>query len=472
MESTSIGTQRLTFSGLASGIDTAAIIKGLLGVERIPLQRVQAQRSTVEREQGLIRQLNTLLLGLRSAAQAIDNRSESLASTAPSEELLATAATSSSEAVLQVASEGSAAPGTFPVRIDQLASAARRVSAGFGSAGDVVGQTGETLDIDTGAETSISIALGSATLSELRDLINSDPANDGRVRASLLDDGAGAVRLVILGTQVGAANDVNVTTSAQAPGGTPFVDATLSAAASDAHLVAFGVPITRPSNEITDVIPGVTLRLQGINDPADPTDAVTVTVSRDDEEIQSRLQRFVDAFNAVRNFAIAQSAVSGVTNRGGALSGDSGLRLAERTVQDAVSRSLNLPGNPFSSLSAIGIRFAPGGTLALDRDVMAGALDRDPESVRQLLSGDETTDGVATGLARALEALTRVGDGVLPQRIESFTTRLEAFDDRIARLEARLERREVDLVRRFTSLEQLISSFQSSSSFLAQLSRG
>ncbi len=194
-------------------------------------------------------------------------------------------------------------------------------------------------------------------------------------------------------------------------------------------------------------------------------------MSRDDDEIQSRLQRFVDAFNAVRNFAIAQSAVSGVTNRGGVLSGDSGLRLAERTVQDAVSRSLSLPGNPFSSLSAIGIRFAAGGTLALDREVMAAALDRDPESVRQLLSGDGTTDGIATGLAQALESLTRVGDGVLPQRIESFATRLESFDDRIAQLEARLERREIDLVRRFASLEQLISSLRSSSAFLDELSR-
>ena len=471
MESTPIAPQRLTFSGLASGIDTAAIIEGLLGVERIPLQRVQAQRSAVEQQQGLIRQLNTLLLGLRTAAQAVDNRSDTLASTSPSEELLATAATSSSEALLQVVSDGNAAPGTFSVRVDQLASAARRVSAGFASADEIVGQVGETLDIDTGAGTPISIELGAATLTELRDLINSDPANDGRVRASLLDDGVGVVRLVILGTQVGAANDVDVTTSAQAPGGAAFVDGALSAAASDARLVAFGVPIWRPSNEVTDVIPGVTLRLQGVNNPADPADAVTVTVSRDDDEIQSRLQRFVDAFNAVRNFAIAQSAVSGVTNRGGALSGDSGLRLAERTVQDAVSRSLSLPGNPFSSLSAIGIRFAAGGTLALDREVMAAALDRDPDSVRQLLSGDATTDGIATGLARALESLTRMGDGVLPQRIESITTRLESFDDRIAQLEARLERREIDLVRRFASLEQLISSLRSSSAFLDELAR-
>lgn len=472
MESTSIGAPRLTFSGLASGIDTAAIIEGLLQVERLPLERVQARRSAIEREQGLIRQLNTLLLELRTAAGAIDNRSESLASPAASEELLATATTSSAEAVLQVTSEGSAAPGTFSIRVDQLATAARQVSAAFPSASEIVGQPGEMIEIDTGGEAPISIALGSVTLTELRDLINSDPANERRIRASLLDDGAGAVRLVILGTQVGAASDVTVTTSAQAPGGAAFVDPTLSVAAGDARLVAFGVPISRPGNEITDVIPGVTLRLQGVNDPADPMDAVSVTVSRDDEEIQSRLQRFVDAFNAVRNFAVKQATVSGTTNRGGALSGDSGLRLAERTVQDAVSRSLALPGNPFSSLSAIGIRFAPGGTLALDQEVLATALDRDPESVRQLLSGDEVTDGIATGLARALESLTRVGDGVLPQRIESFTTRLESFDDRIAQLEARLERREVDLVRRFTSLEKLISSFQSSANFLAQLSRG
>ena len=69
---------RLTFGGLATGIDTAAIVDALLRVERQPIARLESQRSAVRTQQDLLRQFNGLLLALRDAARAIDNRSDSL----------------------------------------------------------------------------------------------------------------------------------------------------------------------------------------------------------------------------------------------------------------------------------------------------------------------------------------------------------------------------------------------------------
>ncbi len=460
----------IKFGGLASGIDTSAIIDALMDVERLPIKRMEADRADVVKRQGLMRELNTMLLALREAARGIDNRSDSLTAVASKEELLATSAQSADESVLGASSSGSAAPGTYAVRVEQLATAARSVTAAYGASTDLVGQNGDTLSISYGGSAPIALTLdGTESLQDVADLVNEDVDNDGSVRASILDDGQGGFRLVIVGADVGTDDDVTVTTSITGPLGVPFLDPALSQSATDAQLVVFGVPITRDTNEVSDVIPGVTLRLTGTNDPNVATDAVTVTVSRDGDAIAAKLQTFVDAYNAIREFSLRQSAYDTVNKKAGPLSGDLGLRLSEKAAQDVLGRSFTFAGNPFSSVSSIGIEFEKGGKLSLDRAVLDAALASDPDSVRQLLAGDGTTDGAATALARALEPVVRSGDGILAERLEATKDEIDGIDDRIERAEARLGRIEESLTRRFTALEQLISAFQSSSSFLDRI---
>ena len=457
---------RLSFGGLATGIDTAAIIDALLDVERQPVRRLQAQQGDVRTQQGLLRQFNGLLLALRSAARAIDNRSETLASAAPEEELLALVAESSAPDALGASADGRAAPGVYEVRVERLATSARLVSAAYASADDVVAAAGDTLEIDFGGEAPIAIALaGDTTLAGLRDAIEAAPENRGAVRASLLDDGLGGVRVVVSGTRTGAAHELALGGSLAGPGGAAFVDATLSRAAENARLVVLGVPIERASNEITDALPGVSLSLRRVNDPLDPSDVHTVTVSRDDEAVAGRLQGFVDAWNAVREFTLKQGTV-GADEKAGPLSGDFTLRTVERTLQGVIQGTRAFPGNGFASLGAIGIAFDRSGKLTLDRARLDAALDQDPDGVRELLSGDGTTDGIATALARSLEALVRSGDGAVTSRIASLDRRVDQLQGAIDRLEDRLGRREEDLVRQFASLERLISTMQASAGFL------
>lgn len=464
------GAGRLTFGGLATGLDTSALVDALIGVERQPVRRMQARVDQVREQQELLRRLNTLLLAIREAARAIDNRSESLATRALEEELLAQRASSSDPDRLGAVASPSAAPGSHAVRVEALASAARRVSAAFASADAVVGSAGDTLRLDFGGETPIEITLsGDTTLAELADLVASHEANDGSVRASLLDDGQGGVRLIFSGVRTGAAHDVAVTTSLAGPGGAPFLDAALSRDAADARLVVLGVPIARASNEVSDALPGVTLSLRSVNDPDDPDDAFAVTVVRDDEAIAGRVQALVDAYNALRDFSLEQATVNAATEKAGPLSGDFTLRTVERTVQRALADLPQLANNPFRSLADIGIRFDRDGRLTLDRAALVTALDQNAGAVRQLLSGDGTHDGIATALGRALDDLTRTGDGTVTRRISSLDARARDLERQIERMEERLARREEQLLLQFSALERLVSSFQASAGFLAKI---
>ena len=93
---------RPTFGGLASGLDTNALLSGLLEVERIPLTRLQSRRSEIQTQRNLMRELNTKLVALRDAAKALDNRNDTGSANSTTEEFLRYSGSSSNEDVVTV----------------------------------------------------------------------------------------------------------------------------------------------------------------------------------------------------------------------------------------------------------------------------------------------------------------------------------------------------------------------------------
>ena len=135
---------RFTIGGLATGLDTSSLLEGLLAVERIPLQRLQSQRSAIEKERGLVQELNKLLLDVRNAALALDNQNSAQTGPAVSEEFLAYQAETSDDAFVTASVTGDAAPGTYTVRVGSLATVARDISNPFADVTTAFGGSGDT----------------------------------------------------------------------------------------------------------------------------------------------------------------------------------------------------------------------------------------------------------------------------------------------------------------------------------------
>jgi len=57
----------IRFSGLASGLDTESIVKQLMQVERMKVDRYYKQRQTLEWKREDYREINTKLLALRNS---------------------------------------------------------------------------------------------------------------------------------------------------------------------------------------------------------------------------------------------------------------------------------------------------------------------------------------------------------------------------------------------------------------------
>ena len=458
----------IRFDGLSTGINTSALIDSLIALERKPLVLIQDRQAGLEREQGLFQELNTHLLALRDAALAIDNQNPLLTGPTLEEEFLAYKASSSNESIVTATVEGSASPGSVQVQVDALAQVARRFSDGFADATTAIATSGQTLSIDFGGTQPIDITIGAggASLTDLRDLINSAPNNAGEIRADIFFDGS-EHRLIVAGTAPGAANDITLTTDIDGAGGpgSPFLDPTVTQqAASDARIQLLGLAVTRPSNTLTDVIPGVTLELHAVHGAEPPT---TIDVARDDAAVEKKLQDLVDAYNTVREFTNAQSVFNADTGTAGPLSGDFTLRLIQQRIPSLLSDQFTFSGNPFTSLGELGLRFDRDGLLSLDRVVLQSALDTDALAVRQLLAGDGTTDGIATRLARDLEPIIRTGDGTLASRGDGLQRQIDSLQETVDRFERRLVQREELLVRRFAAMETLVSRLQAQGGFFS-----
>lgn len=476
--STTLGG-RLVFGGVASGLDTNALVRTLMAVEARPLVRLQGQKQEAERDQQLYRDLNSKLLTLRNAARDLDNRTSTLSGGSVEEELLEFETTSSNQEVVTATATGDAVPGSYEVKVAQLARVGREFSTGQAARDSDLGLGGETLTVSYGGDADITVDLTAGmTLDGLRDAINADPDNQGNVQASVLYDGTD-YHLVIAGTESGVDHDITVTESAGMAG---FIDATAEQAAQDAIIEVLGFEVRRPSNQIDDALDGVTLNLRGLSadvpDPlGDPVDfsgvgVTEIEVNTDVEGVAEKLESFAKAYNDVRDFISEHSAFDAENVEAGPFAGDSTIRFVDGLIQNQLVQGFEFTdGGTFQSLAEIGVSLDTQGRLSVDRAKLEEALVSDVQSVKRVLGGDvaEDEDGVATALARALEPLTRSGDGLLATRIDGFDDRIESLDTRMDQLARFLEQREESLIRRFTSLETLMSQLQSQAGFLSAI---
>ncbi len=455
--------------GLSSGLDTAKLIEAFIAFERRPLDLVEKRKAEVENERTLFLDLNSKLKALQDAAEAIDNLNSTLSGPNLDEELLAFGTTSTDESVLTANATGNAIPGSYVVDVLQVATVGRRFSAGFTPASVVAGG-GDTLSIDYGGASPIALTFaGTETLQDVAAAINADVNNVDGVRAEVIFDGTND-RLIVSGLGTGSAGALMVSTTLTDGGGGPFFDAALQQNAQDAQLSVFGgLTVTRSENDITDVIPGVSLNLKA----ADPGNPVTIDVARDDEAITEKLQDFVDAYNAVMFFVNSQSRFDETTQKAGPLSGNPTLRGLQGTIFSALQGTSANPyafaGNPLRSVGEFGLDLDDDGLLTLNQTKLTAKLDEDVFDVRQFLSGDGTNLGVAGMISQVLEGYTQSTSGIMDGIDSTLDRRIRSFDTQIERMEERLERREELLVLQFARLETSLAALQGQGNALGGL---
>jgi flagellar hook-associated protein 2 len=430
----------INFGGLSSGLDTESIITELVKIERAPIAQIASKQSQITSARDSLSSFLSKLTALRKAA-------DDLATPAQFNAFKAT----SSDGAVVASVTGSASAGSYDVVVDKLAREQRNHSNTFGSATAALGQAGD-LQIKVGAANAVTVTVTAAdSLSAVAGKIN---ASGARVAASVLYDGAN-YRLQVRGLDSGADNAVTYTDNGTALG----LDAPGSViqTARNARVFVDGLTVERPTNQVTGVIPGVTLALT--KEQATP---VTVSVDADPSALKAKIQSFASAYNDVMAAARLTAGFGTIKAGNALLSGDG-------TVRDAVSRVSRALGAPvagatglYRSLGSVGLVSQRDGSLTFNASKFDAAVLDDAAGVQKLFVVDAATgaNGAMGTMRTALTALTTGEKAGLNARIAAFGKELARLDDRSERLERQASEAEASLRKRFTAMEQAVARYK------------
>lgn len=238
-------------------------------------------------------------------------------------------------------------------------------------------------------------------------------------------------------------------------------------AGAPARFTVDGIAITKTSNTVTDVIPGITFNL------LQEGGTTAVNVENDDAALTSKINSFVKSFNDAMTLLNKQSNYDATTKKAGLLSGDSTVRMVKSQLQSILTNSVTGTTGAYTMLSEIGITTnRSDGTLTVDSAKLSKALETDFDSVVELftLNGgvadlESNQYGIAEQFNSALEKLTHAYEGpssqyngVISSRIQGLNNSMTGIDKQIENMEVRLTRREEALKKQFTALETLVSS--------------
>lgn len=440
----------INFSGLASGLDTGSIVDSLVSIERARANTFNERKFNTEKQISTIGSLSSIMKDLDSKLDSFSTKNE----------IRQMSVESTNEDRVIVTSSGAATAGNFAMTVTKLAKNETSQSQTYATADAGVVGTG-TLDLTVGSEALVSIAYDATdSLYEIAERITN---SDAKATASVLFDGTD-YRIMVTSDESGIANGITFGESGDALGLTLGTAELIPP--EDAAFTINGIPVTRPSNEITDVITGVNLQLVGLTQVGEADTNIQVT--QDTAGTKTKLQEFVDSYNKVVDVVNKELTYSGTTKDGSSLFGDSTLRQLQRTLGTHISTNYT-NGSEQTSLGILGIEMDNTGKLSIDSTKLDATLSSDPRAIDNIFAGDGGNDGVAKVLQDMVESYTQSSTGLLSSKTESLNSRIKVFDTQIERIERSATALSEQLNRQFAALEQAMAQLNSQQSFLGAI---
>jgi flagellar hook-associated protein 2 len=434
----------VTFTGLASGIDSASLITQLVNAERAPVNAITQQQSDLNSQKTVVGNLSTALAALGTAMRGLALPSQVQPLTA-----------SSSDGHVTVAASSDALATVHNVFVKQLARNEVTSSREFASAGAGVLGTG-SVTITTGAKSAQIDYSATDSLADIAAKINDA---DLDASASVLFDGS-KYRLMVASTGTGTAAAASFVDSGDS---LQLSDpANIKVAAKDAIATIDGVDVTRASNVIDDAVTGLTFTL--VSPHALTDNGATVNVSLDTAGLKSKLQSVISAYNSVNTALHTQLDYTGTKKGTDTLFGDFTLRQLQSALGNVMTSGYgDDPLNP-QTLGAVGLTRARDGTLTLDDAKLTAALAKNPNAIGNLF----VTGGFSAAMTKLTDSYSQ-SDGLLAAKSQSLGDRSRALQSRADQINARADALQTQLQNQFTALEAAMSQLKSQSSQLTSI---
>lgn len=394
----------------STSIDWSALITSAVNAKLAQATTISTtitnNEAKVSAYEALQTDLSTLSSGLSSLATSVVNSLATNAFATRAATISSTGDVSASSALSMSVGNG-AATGEHTLTISQIATAQKVVGTSQSSQTAELGYSGAfSLGLEGGSTADITIT-STMSLQDIVDAINAQTATTN-VQASIVQVSSGSYEMVLTGTEDAAdityssssgddiLNKLGVTDSSGA-----FTDVLQEAQAAEFSLD--GISMTRDTNDITDVLTGVTFNLlQATPDGA----TLNISIEPDTSQIESAVETFVTNYNTFRDAVIAQQATDsdGTASSSAVLFGDGTMR----DIMDALQNALNSTVGGLT-MADLGLSFNEKNELELDTSTLSEILDTNLSGVTTLLSAQTKTSS---------SQLSVVNTGTSPQ---SFT---------------------------------------------------
>ncbi|MCK1392953.1 flagellar filament capping protein FliD [Bradyrhizobium sp. 1] len=418
--STSSSSSSVTTTGTttSTSVDWSALITAAVNAKLVAATTISTSITNNEAKitayTTLQTNLSTLSSGLSSLATSVINSLATNAFATRAATLSSTGDVSASSALSMSVSNG-AATGDHTLTVSQVATAQKVVGTSQSSQTDELGYSGTfSIGLDGGTASDISIT-STMSLQDVVDSINAQTSTTN-VQASIVQVSSGSYEMVLTGTEDAADITYSSTTGDDILNKLGVTDSTGAFAdvlqTSQAAIFALdGISMTRDTNDITDVLTGVTFNLLQAT-PSGST--LNISIEADTSQITTAVGNLVTNYNTYRDAVIAQQATGsdGTADSSAVLFGDGTMR----DIMDALQNALNSTVGGLT-MADLGLSFNEKNELELDTSTLSEILSTNLSGVTTLLSAQTKTSS---------SQLSVVNTGTSPQ---SFTLDLTVDSD-------------------------------------------
>ena len=240
--------------------------------------------------------------------------------------------------------------------------------------------------------------------------------------------------------------------------------------AQDAKLTYNGIPIERDTNNIDDIVSGLSLELTSITETGKD---VIVRIARDDEGIAEEMQAFVESYNEMYNKLQELTKYDAETEISGVFNGNSEIRSITRQL-NAIINSTDANG---TSLVKYGVYMNKDGTLTFEQDTFNTAFQEDPDAAVEFFRSSTTTskgqtietDGVFTKLRDTMDSLITGSNSTLKILETTLINEQKTLNEDKTSTQESIDTKYEIMAEKWSAYDQMIAQMQQSANTITQL---
>jgi flagellar hook-associated protein 2 len=463
----------ISSTGLGSGLDVTSIVSSLMSVERQPLTKMQSAASDLQTKLSAYGKVQSYVSTLRDAANKLSKSATWGTTTSTSADTSVVTASSNST---------SAVAGTYSVSVSALATSQAVASGSFSDKTATLGSGSLSIELGSWSadQSSFSAKSGSSpvsvsvvatdTLADIRDKINKA---DAGVKATLVTDTTGT-RLVMRSVDTGVENGFRITaadddlnnTNSSGLSALAFdpsasvTSMTRTQAAGNAQAQINGLSVTSASNTLSDVVEGVSLKLNKVS-----TTPVDVSVATDTDTLKTAITDFAKAYNDLATYLTNQTKYDPTTKASATFQGDSAMN-SLRSGLRALGTSSSGSSSTLQRLTSMGLDPQADGTLKTDSSKLTAALGNVSE-LKKLFVTSGSSIGMGEKLRSWGDKLLDI-DGSVTARQASLQKQVSANSKQQDQFGLRMTSVEARMKAQYTALDTTMSKISGLSNYVTQ----